>query len=75
MFESVRSTEMARALAVKLSVLYGLGAMNTRLEKLIEEKQNLQTQIVQVQAMLYSIDYYISEELLIKAEGEDEPKE
>lgn len=49
--------------------------MKTRLEKLIEEKQNLQTQIVQVQAMLYSIDYYISEELLIEAEGEDEPKE
>jgi len=66
---------MARAPAVKLNVLYGLGAMKTRLEKLIEEKQNLQTQIVQVQAMLYSIDYYISEELLIKAEGEDEPKE
>ena len=60
---------------MKLSALYGVVDMKSRLEKLIEEKQNLQTQYVQIQAMLYSIDYYISEELLTDSEGEDEPKE
>jgi len=49
--------------------------MKLRLEKLIEEKQNLQTQYVQIQAMLYSIDDYIAEELLTEAEEKDEPKE
>ena len=49
--------------------------MNTRLEQLIEEKQSLQTQLVQIQSMLRSIDHYVSEELLIEAEREDEPSE
>jgi hypothetical protein len=48
--------------------------MKSRLEKLMEEKQSLQTQSVQIQAMLYSIDYYILDELMTKAEGEDEPE-
>ncbi len=33
----------------------------------MEEKQSLQTQLVQIQAMLHSIDHYISEELLSQA--------
>lgn len=49
--------------------------MNARLEQLIEEKQSLQTQLVQIQSMLCSIDYYVSEELLIEAERKDEPSE
>jgi len=49
--------------------------MKTRLEQLTEEKQILQTQLVQIQSMLCSIDYYISEELLIEAERKDEPGE
>jgi len=42
-------------------------AMKARLEKLIDEKQFLQTQLVQIQSMLFSIDYYISEELIQQA--------
>lgn len=49
--------------------------MKTRLELLAEEKQTLQTQLVQIQSMLCSIDYYMSEELLIEAAREDEPSE
>ena len=49
--------------------------MKSRLEKLMEEKRSLQTQNVQIQAMLYSIDHYITEELLIEVEREDEPGE
>ncbi len=49
--------------------------MNTRREELINEKLSLQTKLVQIQSMIYTIDYYISEALLIEAEGEDEPKE
>jgi len=41
--------------------------MKARLEKLIDEKQFLQTQLVQIQSMLFSIDYYISEELIQQA--------
>jgi len=37
---------------------------STHLDRLIEEKQALQTQLVQVQSMLYLVDFYISEELL-----------
>jgi len=49
--------------------------MKKRLEQLIDEKQSLQTQLVQIQSMLCSIDYYVSEELLIEAERKDEPSE
>ena len=42
----------------------GVVIMKTELERLFEEKQALQTQLVQVQSMLYLIDYFISEELL-----------
>ena len=38
--------------------------MKSELEKLMQQKKALQTQLVQVQTMLYLIDYYISEELL-----------
>ena len=38
--------------------------VKTEIEKLIEEKQKLQTQLVQIQSMLYLIDSYIAEELL-----------
>lgn len=47
----------------------------SRLESLIEEKRSLQTQLVQIQAMLYSIDHYISEELLAQADLEGESDE
>ncbi len=40
----------------------------TDLERLMEEKQRLQTQLVQVQSMLYLIDSYIVEELLSQVE-------
>lgn len=43
-----------------------------RLDKLTEEKRSLQTQLVQIQAMLYSIDNYISDELLLQVEMMDE---
>lgn len=36
----------------------------TELEKLFEQKKILQTQLTQIQTMLYLIDFYISEELL-----------
>lgn len=42
----------------------GVVVMTNELERMLEEKQTLQTQLVQVQSMLYLIDYYISEELL-----------
>ena len=38
--------------------------MKGELEKLFQQKKALQNQLVQVQTMLYLIDYYISEELL-----------
>ena len=44
----------------------------TRLDKLTEEKRSLQTQLVQIQAMLYSIDNYISDELLLQVKMVDE---
>ena len=46
-----------------------------RLEMLAEEQQSLQTQLVQIQAMLRSIDEYITEELLLQAESGDEANE
>jgi hypothetical protein len=49
--------------------------MNTRLEELINEKLSLQTQLVQIQSMIYTIEYYISEELLQQAEEQTEPVE
>ena len=42
--------------------------MKNDLEKMMEERQTLQTQLVQVQSMLYLIDYYISEELLAEVD-------
>jgi hypothetical protein len=44
----------------------------TRLDRLLEEKQCLQTQLVQIQSMLHSIDHYIAEELLSQAELHDD---
>ena len=49
--------------------------MKTRLEKLIDEKRSLKTQLVQIESMLFTIDFYISEELLQQAEVKDEPDE
>ncbi len=46
-----------------------------RLEMLAEEQQSLQTQLVQIQAMLRSIDEYITEELLLQAGSGDEAGE
>jgi len=37
---------------------------------LIEERQTLQTRMVQVRSMLYLIDSYISDELLMQIERE-----
>ncbi len=36
----------------------------TELQKLFDQKKTLQTQLTQIQTMLYLIDFYISEELL-----------
>ena len=47
--------------------------MNTLLEDLIEEKQRLKTQLVQIQTMLRLIDDRILEELLMGLESKDEP--
>ena len=47
--------------------------MNTLLENLIEEKQRLRTQLVQIQTMLRLIDDRILEELLMGLEIKDEP--
>ena len=58
-----------------VAVFFRVGIMKARLERLIEEKQILETQLVQIQSMLRSIDYYVSEELLIEAESNDEPSE
>jgi len=44
--------------------------MKSRLEMLIEERQTLQTRMVQVRSMLYLIDSYISDELLMQIERE-----
>jgi hypothetical protein len=55
-------------------VYWEVEVMETRLEELIEEKRSLQTQLVQIESMLYTIDYYISEELLSQAESNDKPK-
>jgi len=43
--------------------------MKSEMEKLFEQKKTLQNQLVQVQTMLYLIDYYISEELLKEVEA------
>ena len=50
-------------------------AMKARLEKLMDEKQFLQTQLVQIQSMLFSIDYYISEELIQQAGVKEDSSE
>ncbi len=47
--------------------------MNRLLEKLVEEKQRLRTELVQVQSMLHLIDDRILEELLTGVESKDEP--
>lgn len=51
---------------------FGVAFMNTLLEKLIEEKQRLKTQLVQIQSMLGLIDDRILEELLMGGESKDE---
>jgi hypothetical protein len=55
-------------------LVYGeVEVMETRLGELIEEKRSLQTQLVQIESMLYTIDYYISEELLSQTESNEKP--
>jgi hypothetical protein len=49
--------------------------MKTRLEKLVDEKRSLKTQLVQIQSMLYTIDFFISEELLQQVRIEDQRSE
>lgn len=44
--------------------------MKSRLEMLVEERQTLQTKMVQIQSMLYLVDSYISDELLMQIERE-----
>ncbi len=41
------------------------------IEKLMEERSSLQTQLVQVQSMLRLIEYHISEEILRQAGDHD----
>ncbi len=43
----------------------------TELERLMQEKEMLQTQLVQIQSMLYLVDSYIAEELLRQVELKD----
>lgn len=47
--------------------------MNTLLEKLIEEKQRLRTELVQAQSMLHLVDDRILEELLMEVQSSDGP--
>jgi len=47
--------------------------MDTLLEKLIEEKQRLRTELVQAQSMLHLVDDRILEELLMEVQSSDEP--
>ena len=58
-----------------LSVFYRVRDMNRRLEKLMDEKRSLKTQLVQIQSMLFTIDFYISEELLQQVQIEDRQRE
>lgn len=46
--------------------------MNSLLEELVEEKQRLRTELVQIQSMLGLIDDRILEELLMGGESKDE---
>ena len=39
-------------------------------EMLVEERQTLQTKMVQVQSILYLVDSYIADELLMQIESE-----
>jgi hypothetical protein len=54
-------------------VYWEVEVMETRLEELIEEKRSLQTQLVQIESMLYTIDDYISEEILSQTESSEKP--
>jgi hypothetical protein len=49
-----------------------VAVVNSLLEKLIEEKQRLRTEVVQIQSMLCLIDELILEELLMGGESKDE---
>jgi len=49
-----------------------VAVVNSLLEKLIEEKQRLRTEVVQIQSMLCLIDEFILEELLMGGESKDE---
>jgi len=52
---------------------FGVAIMKRLLEKLVEEKQRLRTELVQIQSMLHLIDDRILEELLMEVESTDEP--
>ncbi len=53
---------------------FGVVVMNgLLLEKLIEEKQRLRTELVQAQSMLHLVDDRILEELLMEVQSSDEP--
>jgi hypothetical protein len=49
-----------------------VAVVNSLIEKLIEEKQRLRTEVVQIQSMLRLIDERILEELLMGGESKDE---
>jgi hypothetical protein len=64
---------VAQGWGIRDAVNRRVAVMNTLLEDLIEEKQRLRTQLVQIQTMLRLIDDRILEELLMGLEGKDEP--
>jgi len=47
--------------------------MATKLETLMEQKESLRTELVQIQSMLYLIDDYIEEELLDALDWDEGP--
>jgi hypothetical protein len=49
--------------------------MVTKLTDLMEQKQSLQTELVQIQSMLYLIDDCIAEEVLDALDWDDETRE
>ena len=59
------------AIALEDATESEVAGAQTELERLMEEKATLQTQLVQIQSMLYLVDSYISEELLRQVEVKD----
>jgi len=59
------------AIALEDAAGFEMAGPQTELERLMQEKEMLQTQLVQIQSMLYMVDSYIAEELLRQVEVKD----